>query len=64
MSSVHQLGAEEQSAFDVHRDRVQRPLLRLVGEYGADEIRWVAIGMAANVVARVASLVPLMARPS
>ena len=47
-----------ESAFDVYRDRVDRPIRRLFTEYGTDEWRWLAVGMAANVVARIASLLP------
>jgi len=52
------MAADERNAFEVYRDRVDRPLLRLFREYGAAEVHWLAIGMAANVVARVAGLVP------
>ncbi|WP_144799354.1 ABC transporter ATP-binding protein [Halorubrum depositum] len=52
------MAADERNAFEVYRDRVDRPLLRLFREYGAAEAHWLAIGMAANVVARVAGLLP------
>jgi ATP-binding cassette subfamily B protein len=52
------MAAEDRNAFEVYRDRVDRPLLRLFREYGAAEVHWLAIGMAANVVARVAGLIP------
>lgn len=52
------MAADDCNAFEVYRDRVDRPLLRLVREYGAGEAHWLVIGMAANVVARVAGLVP------
>jgi len=52
------MAADDRNAFEVYRDRVDRPLLRLFREYGAAEVHWLAIGMAANVVARVAGLVP------
>ncbi|WP_141654129.1 ABC transporter transmembrane domain-containing protein, partial [Haloparvum sedimenti] len=50
--------AEEENVFDVYRDQVDRPLSRLFREYGTDELHWLVLGMVANVVARVASLVP------
>ncbi|OYR50336.1 multidrug ABC transporter ATP-binding protein [Halorubrum sp. Ea1] len=52
------MAADDRNAFEVYRDRVDRPLLRLFREYGAGEAHWLVIGMAANVVARVAGLVP------
>ncbi|KYH25764.1 molybdate/tungstate import ATP-binding protein WtpC [Halalkalicoccus paucihalophilus] len=54
------MGANEanESVFDVYRDRVDRPLVRLFRSYGRPEIAWFGLGMAANVVARVASLLP------
>ncbi|MCD2203288.1 hypothetical protein LPA46_07930 [Halobacterium sp. KA-6] len=50
--------ATEDSAFDEYRDRVEQPLGRLFREYGASEWPYFAAGMVANVVARVASLLP------
>ena len=52
------MAADDRNAFEVYRDRVDRPLLRLFREYGAPEAHWLVIGMAANVVARVAGLLP------
>jgi ATP-binding cassette, subfamily B, bacterial len=52
------MGANEESVFDAYRDRVDRPLARLFRTYGRPEIEWFSLGMAANVVARVASLLP------
>ncbi|MFC7068260.1 ABC transporter ATP-binding protein [Halobaculum lipolyticum] len=52
------MSAEEESAFDVYRDRVDRPLYRLFTEYGLDKWPWLVLGMSANVVARGASLLP------
>ena len=52
------MAADERNAFEVYRDRVDRPLGRLFREYGAAEVHWLVIGMAANVVARVAGLIP------
>ena len=49
---------DDRNAFEVYRDRVDRPLWRLFREYGAAEAHWLVIGMAANVVARVAGLLP------
>ena len=48
----------EDNVFEVYRDRVERPLTRLFRVYGIPEIEWFTVGMAANVVARVASLLP------
>ncbi|WP_284014269.1 ABC transporter ATP-binding protein [Halobaculum litoreum] len=52
------MSAEEESAFDVYRDRVDRPLYRLFTEYGLEKWPWLVVGMTANVVARGASLLP------
>ncbi|OYR76496.1 ABC transporter ATP-binding protein [Halorubrum ezzemoulense] len=52
------MAADERNAFEVYRDRVDRPLGRLFREYGASEAHWLVIGMVANVVARVAGLIP------
>ncbi|ELZ28320.1 ABC transporter ATP-binding protein [Halorubrum distributum] len=52
------MAADERNAFEVYRDRVDRPLGRLFREYGASEAHWLVVGMAANVVARVAGLIP------
>ena len=49
---------EADSVFDQYRERVDRPLTRLFRVYGSEERRWFATGMTANVVARVASLLP------
>jgi len=48
----------EDSVFDRYRDRVDRPIRRLFREYGVPEWPYFAAGMVANVVARVASLLP------
>ena len=58
------MAADERNAFEVYRDRVDRPLGRLFREYGASEVHWLVIGMAANVVARVAGLIPTRSRSS
>jgi len=50
--------ADDRNAFEVYRDRVDRPLVRLFREYGAAEAHWLVIGMTANVIARVAGLIP------
>ena len=52
------MAADERNAFEVYRDRVERPLVRLFREYGAAEAHWLVIGMVANVIARVAGLLP------
>ncbi|MGM0448472.1 MAG: ABC transporter ATP-binding protein [Methanobacteriota archaeon] len=52
------MAAHERNAFEVYRDRVDRPLSRLFREYGASEAHWLVVGMVANVVARVAGLLP------
>ncbi|SDE90436.1 ATP-binding cassette, subfamily B [Halorubrum xinjiangense] len=52
------MAADDRNAFEVYRDRVDRPLGRLFREYGASEAHWLVIGMVANVVARVAGLLP------
>ncbi|WP_277553183.1 ABC transporter ATP-binding protein [Halobaculum limi] len=52
------MSAEEESAFDVYRDRVDRPLYRLFTEYGLDKWPWLVVGMTANVIARGSSLLP------
>ena len=52
------MSADEESVFDAYRDRVDRPLYRLFTEYGTDELRWLVVGMTANVIARTASLLP------
>ncbi|AHG02681.1 multidrug ABC transporter ATPase [Halobacterium sp. DL1] len=52
------MGATEDSVFDQYRDRVEKPLQRLFREYGVPEWEYFALGMVANVVARVASLLP------
>ncbi|WP_435064014.1 ABC transporter ATP-binding protein [Halobaculum sp. EA56] len=52
------MSTEEESAFDVYRDRVDRPLYRLFTEYGLDKWPWLVVGMTANVIARGSSLLP------
>jgi len=48
----------ESSAFERHREHVDRPLVRLFREYGVPRWRWMAVGVVANVIAQVASLAP------
>ena len=48
----------EDSVFDRYRDRVDRPIRRLFRVYGVPEWPYFAAGMVANVIARVASLLP------
>ncbi|RDI72023.1 ABC transporter ATP-binding protein [Halopelagius longus] len=50
--------ADDESAFDRLRAEVDRPLTRLFREYGASRKRWLALGLAANLLAQTASLVP------
>ncbi|ELZ60599.1 MULTISPECIES: ABC transporter ATP-binding protein [Halorubrum] len=52
------MAADDRNAFEVYRDRVDRPLGRLFREYGAPQAHWLVTGMVANVVARVAGLIP------
>lgn len=52
------MSAEEGSVFDVYRERVERPLYRLFTEYGPGRLKWMVVGMIANVIARGASLLP------
>jgi ATP-binding cassette subfamily B protein len=52
------MSAEEGSVFDVYRQRVERPLYRLFTEYGPGRLKWMTVGMVANVLARGASLLP------
>ena len=49
---------DEDTPFDAYRERVDRPLLRLFRVYGTDRLGWFTIGMAANFLARMATLVP------
>jgi len=50
--------ATTDSVFDEYRDRVEKPLHRLFRQYGIPERPYFAAGMVANIVARVASLLP------
>ncbi|MEF8800636.1 MAG: ABC transporter ATP-binding protein [Halolamina sp.] len=52
------MSAEDGSAFDIYRQRVERPLFRLFTEYGPGRLKWLTVGMVANVFARGASLLP------
>ncbi|MFW5911167.1 MAG: ABC transporter ATP-binding protein [Halolamina sp.] len=52
------MSVEEWSVFDVYRERVERPLYRLFTTYGPGRLKWMAVGMLANIVARGASLLP------
>ena len=52
------MGADEESVFDVYRDRVDRPLVRLFREYGRPNAHWMVLGMISNIIARGASLAP------
>ncbi|QAU12561.1 hypothetical protein EKH57_07390 [Halorubrum sp. BOL3-1] len=46
--------ADDRNVFEVHRDRVDQPPGQLFREYGAPEAHWLAVGVVANVAARVA----------
>ncbi|MDS0293898.1 ABC transporter ATP-binding protein [Halogeometricum luteum] len=48
----------DESAFDRYRADVTRPLARLFREYGTSRVRWLVVGLLANVVAQAASLLP------
>ncbi|GGL34823.1 multidrug ABC transporter ATP-binding protein [Halarchaeum grantii] len=52
------MSTEEDSVFDDYRESVDRPLYRLFTAYGRGVWEWFALGMVANVFARVASLLP------
>ncbi|GGL68771.1 ABC transporter ATP-binding protein [Halocalculus aciditolerans] len=52
------MSADQESVFDEYRESVDRPLYRLFTAYGRDVWEWFALGMVANVVARVGSLLP------
>ncbi|WP_247002585.1 ABC transporter ATP-binding protein [Halosolutus gelatinilyticus] len=47
-----------ETPFDEYREAVDRPLARLFREYAPGRLGWFSVGMAANFVARMASLVP------
>ncbi|GAB3037241.1 ABC transporter ATP-binding protein [Natronobiforma cellulositropha] len=49
---------EEETPFDAYREQVDRPLTRLFLEYGRGRLHLFSVGMVANFVARMASLVP------
>ena len=49
---------EEETPFDAYRERVEWPLLRLFRVYSPGRLWWFGTGMAANFLARMASLVP------
>jgi ABC-type multidrug transport system fused ATPase/permease subunit len=50
--------AEEETPFDAYRERVDRPMRRLFATYGPGRLGWFSLGMVANFLARVATLVP------
>jgi ATP-binding cassette subfamily B protein len=52
------MSTQDESVFDAYRERVDRPLRRLFTVYGFPRKEWFALGMSANVVARIASLLP------
>ena len=49
---------DEETPFDAYRERVDRPLTRLFVTYGRDRLGWFSLGMVANFIARIATLVP------
>ncbi|RQH01992.1 ABC transporter ATP-binding protein [Natrarchaeobius oligotrophus] len=49
---------DDETPFDAYREEVDRPLSRLFLEYAPGRLGWFSAGMAANFVARMASLVP------
>ncbi|GAB3677458.1 ABC transporter ATP-binding protein [Halopiger thermotolerans] len=48
----------DETPFDAYREDVERPLTRLFREYAPGRLGYFAIGMVANFLARMASLVP------
>jgi ATP-binding cassette subfamily B protein len=48
----------EQGAFDRVREPVERPLTRLLREYGLERGEWLTLGLSANLMSQTASLVP------
>jgi ATP-binding cassette subfamily B protein len=52
------MSTDEPSAFDRYREHVEWPLARLFREYGLPRRKLLLVGLAANVVVQVASLVP------
>jgi ATP-binding cassette, subfamily B, bacterial len=49
---------DDETPFDAYRESVDRPLARLFREYAPSRLQWFSVGMVANFVARMASLVP------
>ena len=49
---------EDETPFDAYRDEVDRPLWRLFSTYGPGRLHWFTIGMAANFIAQMSSLLP------
>jgi ATP-binding cassette subfamily B protein len=52
------MSSTEESAFDRYRAQVDRPLARLFSVYGRPRWTWLTVGLLANLLAQVASLVP------
>ncbi|USZ70453.1 ABC transporter ATP-binding protein [Natronosalvus halobius] len=52
------MSTEDETPFDAYREHVDRPLWRLFREYGPGRLGWFSVGMVANFLARMASLVP------
>ncbi|WP_226022128.1 ABC transporter ATP-binding protein [Halomicrobium salinisoli] len=52
------MSTDEETPFDRYRQQVDRPLLRLFREYGLERKPWLAVGLVANLLAQMASLLP------
>ncbi|PSP95063.1 multidrug ABC transporter ATP-binding protein [Halobacteriales archaeon QS_4_62_28] len=52
------MATDETTPFDRYRQRIDRPLWRLFGEYGTDRTRWLVVGLISNLLAQAASLFP------
>ncbi len=49
---------DEETPFDAYREQVDRPMTRLFVTYGRGRLGWFSLGMVANFIARIATLVP------
>ena len=52
------MSTDEQTPFDRYRTRIDRPLMRLFADYGTSRTRWLVLGLVANLLAQMASLLP------
>ncbi len=52
------MSTDEETPFDRYRQQVDRPLLRLFREYGLERKPWLVVGLVANLLAQMASLLP------